>query len=176
MLDELLIRRAAPILAPLAGRLIALRIGAGSLTLSAAVLNALAVYDIAHRFYLPALAILVAGRVLDALDGPVARLQGATLAGAALDQTLDLVASGALVFAFGLAEPERALAAMFLMLGLVARGPASQSLLGKSELYCALGLACAFPGWFSLIAYAVGILCFVSTGIRLSGLFAKEPA
>jgi hypothetical protein len=65
---------------------------------------------------------------------------------------------------------------MFLMLGLVARGTAREALIGKTELYTAYGLACLFPDWFSLIAYAVGILCFVSAGLRLSGLYVKGPA
>lgn len=176
MLDAILRRRAAPLIDPLAARIAALRIGADSVTASVAILSALAIFDIAHRDYLVALAVLAAGRVLDALDGPLARLRGPTQAGPMLDQILDLIAAGALAFAFGLAEPARALAAMFLMLGLVARGPARDASVGKTEIYLAYGLALVFPDWFSLIAYAVGILCFVSAGVRLSSLYMKDAA
>jgi phosphatidylglycerophosphate synthase len=174
MLDDVLRRRSEPLLAPLVRRVAGVRIRADALTASVAILNALAVFDIAHRLYLPALAILVAGRVLDALDGPVARLQGITPAGAVLDRVLDLTFLGALAFAFGLAEPDRALAAMFLMLGLVARAGVPKSFIGKTEVYAAFALACVFPAWFSLIAYAAGILCFVGAGLGLANLFASR--
>ena len=90
-------------------------------------------------------------------------------------------------FAFALAAPSRALAAMFLMLGLVARAAAAtaaarlqdsgpilagleqaSALVGKTELFVAFAAACVFPNWFSLIAYVVGILCFVAVGSRVA--------
>jgi hypothetical protein len=176
MLDAVLRRNSEPLLAPVARRLAALRIRADAITASAAILNALAVFDIAHRLYLPALVILVAGRVFDGLDGPVARQQGETPAGPALDRVLDLTLCGTLAFAFGLAEPERALAAMFLMLGLVARAGVAPNPIGKTELYAALMLACIFPAWFSLIAYVTGILCFAGAGLGLANLVSSRAA
>ena len=90
-------------------------------------------------------------------------------------------AAAGLAFAFALAEPDRALAAMFLMLGLVARTavlaetPAGWPLVGKAELFLAFALACLFPAWFSILAYAVGILCFVAAGSRVAAIVAQTP-
>ena len=189
MLDAILRRQSETFLAPVAARVAALGIGANALTLSAAVCGIVAVLDIGHRYYLIGLAALVLGRVFDALDGAVARRAGPTASGATLDLVLDLVVAAAIPFSFALAQPDHALAAMFLMLGLVARAGASVAvrqtgwpgesldqaggLIGKTELFLAFALACVFPNWFSIIAYAVGILCFIAAGSRTAAILAK---
>ena len=96
--------------------------------------------------------------------------QGATWASAGMIA----IAGAGLAFAFALAEPDRALAAMFLMFGLVARtaadaiAPTDTGLIGKIELFVAFAVACLFPRWFSIVAYAFGILCFVAAGSRVA--------
>jgi hypothetical protein len=74
---------------------------------------------------------------------------------------------------------------MFLMLGLTARAAALSSdaklpgrlgdavgfgagLIGKFEIFVAFALACVFPDWFSIVAYGLGMLCFVMTGFRVA--------
>lgn len=192
MLDSLLRRALDPVLAPFASR-ISRRTSANALTLSAFVLGVAALPDIRFQKYFFALGLLVLRAVFDVLGGAVARVQGPTTFGAYLDQVLGLVVSAAVPFAFALAEPDRALAAMFLMLGLVVRAGATASvkdagrgltvavldqagmLAGKSELFVAYALACVFPQWFSIIAYAVGILCFVAAGSRVATVAAARP-
>jgi phosphatidylglycerophosphate synthase len=195
MLDAFFRRKTDGYLTPVAARLASLGIRADMLTLVAFACGAVAVLGIGHRNYLVALGFLVAARLLDMLDGPVARRSGVTVFGAYLAFVLDLVAAAAVPFAFALAEPDRALAAMFLMLGLVARAGAAAGaarpdsagaaraalhragqLVGKSELFAAFALACIFPSWFSLIAYAVGILCFVGAGSRLAAVSIMAPS
>ncbi len=178
MLDPILRRRSETALTPAARRLAGWGIGARMLTLAAFAAGAAGLVVIGHRHYLPGLALLALAGALDALDGPVARLGGGS---APLEQVLSLVLAAAVPFAFALAEPDRALAAMFLMLGLVARAGAATiqpsalgSLIGKTELFIAFALACVFPQWFSLIAYAVGILCFVAAGSRLATVLASS--
>ena len=187
MLDAVFRNRFEGYLAPAAARLSALRVRADGLTASVFVLTAVAALDIAHRNYLLGLGLLVAARALDALSGPLARLEGATAFGAYLDLVLDLIGGALIPFAFALAMPDRTLAAMFLMLGLVARAAAAtaaarlqdsgpilaglgqaSALVGKTELFVAFAAACVFPNWFSLIAYVVGILCFVAVGSRVA--------
>ncbi len=181
MLDALVRRHSEPLLAPLAGRLSALGIRATGMTLAAFASGIVAVLDIGYRYYLVALGFLLLGAVMDALDGPVARREGATGFGAYLDRVLDLAFCAAVPFAFALAEPDRALAAMFLLLGLVVRAGATAgsnlapagvgqlgTLIGKIELLIAFALACIFPNWFSLIAYSIGILCFLAAGGRVA--------
>ena len=178
MLDAVLRRNFDDTIAPVAARLAAWRIRADALTASAFILTGVAVVDIAHQHFYFGLGFLAAALVADALAGAVARRAGPTPFGTALDRLLGAIAAGAVPFAFALAEPERALAAMFLMLGLVVRAggdavPAAAetpigALIGKSELFLAFAAACLFPDRFSIIAYAVGILCFVSVGSRLA--------
>jgi hypothetical protein len=71
-------------------------------------------------------------------------------------------------FGFGLADPSRALAAMFLTTALavvtvVRRGEVS-------VVYWLAGaafvLSCIFPNWFSLLAYLIGVICFIAAGQR----------
>jgi len=181
MLDSLLRRRLDGPLAPVAAWLAARKIKSWTLTVSAFLCTAVAMLDIGHRTYLAALALLVIAGAFDLLDGPVARQEGTTPLGATLDRVLSVIAAAGLAFAFALAEPDRALAAMFLMLGLVARTAALSepqagwSVVGKTELFIAFALACLFPAWFSILAYAVGILCFVAAGTRVAALASQAP-
>jgi len=178
MFDSLLRRQLSPYISLPATRL-STRVSANALTVAAFVAGAAALPAIGFRKYLIGLALLAVARILDALDGPVARARGTQPFGAYLDQVLDLVLGAAVPFTFALAAPDRALAAMFLMLGLVARAataattpgaPAQTNWIGKTELFVAFALACIFPDRFSVIAYVVGVLCFVSAGQRMAAV------
>lgn len=73
---------------------------------------------LALRAYLPALVLLLSNRLLDGLDGAVARLTGPTDRGAFLDVALDFVFYASVPFGFALADPARnALAACGLLVG-----------------------------------------------------------
>lgn len=187
MLDTVLRRYTDGALAPVAARLAGWRVAANSLTMAAFVCGLVALFDIGHRLYLSGLVLLAIAAIFDSLDGPLARREGPTALGAYLDLFLGLVIAAAVPFAFALAQPDRALAAMFLMLGLVARAAAAASearladggllaktlgqgalLIGKTELFAAFAIACLFPDWFSIVAYVVGILCFVAAGARVA--------
>jgi len=69
-------------------------------------------------------------------------------------------------FGFALAMPERALAAMFLMLGLSVWAIAGQARPGWLILLSTLGYAIAllFPYYFSPLAYLIGVMSFVLAG------------
>jgi phosphatidylglycerophosphate synthase len=192
MLDSLLRRASDPLLALLGARLSHLT-SANALTLSAFVCGVAALPDIRFQKYFFALGLLILRGLFDVLDGAVARVRGPTTFGAYLDQVLSLVVSAGVPFAFALAEPDRALAAMFLLFGLVVRAGSAvavkasgtgivdaaldqtRMLVGKSELFIAFALACIFPLWFSIIAYIVGILCFVAAGSRVATAATAEP-
>jgi phosphatidylglycerophosphate synthase len=192
MLDSLLRRPFDRLLAPV-GLALSHMTSANALTLAAFVCGVAALPDIRFQKYFFALGFLILRAVFDVLDGSVARVRGPTAFGAYLDQVLDLAVSAAVPFAFALAQPDRALAAMFLMLGLVMRAGAAVGvrpgktgvtavvldqtgmLVGKSELFIAFALACVFPAWFSVIAYVVGILCFVAAGSRVATAVTAQP-
>ena len=192
MLDPILRRHAEPLLAPLTDRLAAWGVRPDAVTLAAFIAAVGAMADIRYGHDGFALALLVVAGVLDGLDGPLARKDAVTGKGAYLDRVLGLLASAGIPFAFALAEPDRALAALFLELGLVARAAAETAaaraagqagqvlsvvggLVGKSALFVAFALACIFPQWFSTIAYAVGILCFVGAGSQVAAVMVEAP-
>ena len=184
MLDAVLHPRIEPFLANPAARIAAYGIRADALTVAAFLVGIAGLPDIAQRAYLTGLGLITLSRFFDVADGAVARHAGSTRFGAYLALVLDLIWTTSIPFAFALAQPERALAAMFFLMGLVARAAAltadvrlagapttpelASNLVGKSEIFVAFALACIFPDWFSVIAYALGILCFVMVGFRVA--------
>jgi hypothetical protein len=94
----------------------------------------------------------------------------------ALSTTFDLVVFASVPFGFALGDPGRAVAASFLLFGLVALGAASliasaNRTLGETDraaCIVAFALACAFPLWFGLVAYVLGISCFAAAGARIA--------
>jgi hypothetical protein len=69
-------------------------------------------------------------------------------------------------FGFALARPERAFAAMFLLLGFAVWAIAGQARPGWLIALATCGYAAAllFPSYFSVLAYLIGITAFVIAG------------
>lgn len=162
------------------------------------VLGLAAVPAIAFHAYWGGLALIVLSRLLDGLDGAIARHSRVSDVGAFLDIALDFIFYAAMPFAFALAMPERALAAGFLIFSFIASGSTflayavlagkrglSTELNGKKSIYysggltegsetlIAFSLACIFPSWFSVICYVFGTLCFVTGGTRIGAALAN---
>lgn len=198
MLSAFLRKPADPALARAAGLLAARGVGADGLTMLGFAIGLAAIPVIAKHYYLAGLVLLFLNRLCDALDGAVARRTQATGRGAYLDRTLDLIVFAGLPFAFALADPARALAATFFVFAIAASGaaalifavPASRQdsrrdtalgylgrLMEDTELTLAFAVACIMPGWFSLIAYIGGALCFVAAGACIAAAVAglDEP-
>jgi hypothetical protein len=74
------------------------------------------------------------------------------------------------LFGFGLADPARALAAMFLMFALSVFTLLSGPRIRLIHWLAAMGLlaACFLSDRFSLLAYIIGIACFVKAGQGLA--------
>ncbi|HEY5348067.1 MAG TPA: CDP-alcohol phosphatidyltransferase family protein, partial [Rhizomicrobium sp.] len=157
-------------------------------TLAAFAVGLGAVGAIAHGLYLWGAALILASRVLDGLDGEVARATTPTNRGAALDLILGFMLAAALPFGFALADPPRALAAMFLIFSLASQAVASLSLAlisvrtgrgigvtDKSAVHIAMLLACLLPDWFSIIAYVLGVVCFIAIGVRVASIRFRTP-
>jgi len=172
------------------------------LTWAGFVLGLCAVPTIAAGAYWAGLGFIGLNRLLDGLDGAVARHSAVSDRGAFLDIALDFIFYPAVPFAFALAQPQHALAATFLIFSFVASGSTflayatlaarrglSTDLRGRksiyhvggltegSETFIAFALACIFPGWFSMICYVFGILCFATGGTRIAVAIAdfREP-
>ena len=102
-----------------AGRMMA-HYGVSATAVTAAGLAAglLAVIAIALQVYTAGFALIILNRVLDGLDGAVARATGPTDAGGYLDIVVDYVFYGGIPLAFAIADPARnALPAAALLAG-----------------------------------------------------------
>ena len=181
-------------LASLARVAVAWNLSANQITLAGFVLGMVAAVLIASKLFWPALAVLLLSRILDGLDGAVARLTKQTDLGGYLDITLDFIVYTSVAFSFALADPEKnALAAAFLTTSFMApaatflayaiiaakrgitteiRGSKSLYYLGGLtegfETIFALCLMCLLPDWFAIIAVVYAVMCWVTGGTRIA--------
>jgi|SRR5215469_4721504 len=192
MLDAPLRKLIDPPFANLASRVSRYPVSANTVTVAGFFAGLVAFLFIVTHRPLIALVFIVLNRVLDGLDGPLARTRQPSDLGAYFDIVFDFLFYALIPFGFALADPSRALAAGFLILSFVGtgttflafavfaakrgleteeRGRKSFFFLGGltegTETFIAFALACMFPAWFSPIAYVFGTLCFVTTGTRV---------
>ncbi|MDR3527891.1 MAG: hypothetical protein P4L57_11475 [Rhizomicrobium sp.] len=151
MIDPILQRFSAPYIERFAG-VIEKR---GTLLSLAAFLISLAGAALVTRHFVWAgLGVFALGVVLGALSRQP------------LDFLFAPVRSAAMVFAFALENPERAVSLIFLLLGFsavaVVRTRLGPGLIGEGEALLLFVLLAFFPS--GLVAYGAGILCFVAVG------------
>lgn len=181
MLDAQLRRVIDPPLAAAAPRIAALGLGAHWLTLAAGVAAVAAMLTVSRSHFWIALGLILLNRLLDGLDGAVARITRTTDRGAYLDALADVPLFAGVPFGFALATPERAVAGVFLLFGLTMYATASWAqgakrggtgqpfgMLEALILTLVYTLACVLPGWFSIGAYALGIAAFICAGLRVA--------
>lgn len=166
---------------------------ADQVTIVGFVLGLAAILSIALGWYELGLLGLLANRILDGMDGAVARIQGASDAGGYLDIVLDFIFYSGFVLGFALANPEHnALAAAFLICSFMGTGSSFLAFAimaekhniqtldyGKKSLYFLGGitegtetilcfvLMCLWPSYFAVIAVMFAVLCWVTTGTRI---------
>jgi phosphatidylglycerophosphate synthase len=195
MLDRVAIALLKPGLERAAGVLVRFGIGADSVTLLGFALGLAAALAIARGAPMAGLALLLASRLMDGLDGAVARLTRPTDRGAFLDITLDFLFYASIPLAFAIADPAaNALAAAVLMAAFIGTGSSflAFAVLAekrglKSEDYPQKGiyylgglteatetlacfvLMCLWPQHFALWACAFAALCAVTIVMRLLG-------
>ena len=193
MFDRPALALMAPLLQAGARLLVRLGIGADAVTLAGFALGLAAATLIALAQPLAGLALLLASRLADGLDGAVARLGQPTDRGAFLDITLDFVFYASIPLAFALADPAaNALAAALLLAAFV--GTASSFLAfavlaerrgltslayPRKGLYYLGGLTeggetlaffaamCLWPAAFATLAMVFAALCAVTLLTRL---------
>ncbi len=192
MLDRILRPWVEPPLQRMARVTARLGVPANGVTLFGFLVGLLAVPAIANELYLLGLFFILANRVLDGLDGAVARVMGPSDLGGFLDIVLDFIFYAAVVFAFGLARPDDALAAAFLIFSFVGTGSSflayaifaakrglSTEIRGSKSLYYLGGLTegsetillfvicCLFPNSFATVATIFGAACWITTFSRI---------
>lgn len=140
------------------------------------------------------LGLILANRLLDGLDGAVARVRGPSDLGGYFDIVADFAFYVAIPLAFGALAPANTLPALVLVASFVLTGVsflafatiaakrgAETDAHGRKSFFYSTGLAeggetiavfiamCLFPAWFGVIAYAYAGLC-VLTAIQRSAL------
>ncbi len=146
------------------------------------------------NWYLAGLLAILANRLVDGLDGSVARATGPTDRGAFLDIVLDFAFYTLVPLAFALADPDvHALPAAVLIASFVGTGTSflAFSLIAerrglRSTKFPAKGIyyvgalaegaetiavfvaMCLFPAYFPELAYSYAVLCVITTALRLT--------
>jgi len=133
------------------------------------------------------LALILANRLLDGLDGAVARARGPSDLGGYFDIVADFAFYVAVPVGFGILAPANTLPALVLVASFVLTGVsflafaviaakrgASTEAHGKKSFFYSTGLAegtetilvfiamCLWPAWFGTIAYAYAALCLLT--------------
>jgi phosphatidylglycerophosphate synthase len=192
MLDATLRRLIDPPLNAVARRLARLGVTADALTLAGLVISLATVATIASGAYGPALAGIALSRLLDGLDGPVARCSAPTDRGGYLDSVCDYVFYAGVPFGFALAGPATnalpaaALLASFVLTcasflafaALAAKRGVETAARGRKSFFYAGGLVegtetialfvamLVFPAWFPVLAWSGAAACVLTAVFR----------
>ena len=168
-------------------------LSANSITLAGFALGVFAAFLIVNERYLTGAATIFGSRLLDALDGAVARQGQPTDAGGFLDIALDFLCYASIPLAFALADPARnALAAAVLLAAFMGtstsflafavlaakRGLSSTAYPNKSfyflgglteatETLACFAAMCLWPHHFAALAYGFAALCAITIATRL---------
>jgi len=192
MIDAALLPLQRRVLSAPARRLVDLGVTADQITLAGFLLGVLSLPFLAYGLYGPALIFICLNRIMDGLDGAVARLTGPTDRGAFLDIALDFIFYALVPVGFALADPvQNALPAAILIASFVGtgssflafatiaakRGMATNAYPSKGIYYLsgltegaetiALFVAiCLFPFLFPVLAYVFAAGCALTTVTR----------
>jgi phosphatidylglycerophosphate synthase len=197
MFDGVLRKIVDPLLVGVARALANSGVSANLLTLTGAVVGIGAGLAVASQYYSLTLTLIILNRLLDGLDGMVARIKGPTPWGGYLDSIADYIFYVAIPVGFGLAIASNLLPALILsatfvltavsflaFAAIVAQSGVAQSgvqnISGQQKaFFYARGIIeggetigfflmmCVFPGWFAGLAYILAGLCIVSVVHRM---------
>lgn len=193
MFDRALSRLIARPLQSLAHALHRRGVGANAVTVAGFALGVAAAVAIALQAFGAAIALLLASRLCDGLDGAIARITAPTDAGGFLDIALDFLFYASIPLAFAFADPARnALAAAGLLAAFIGTGSsflAFATIAAKRQMsstdypdksfYFLGGLTeasetlaffiamCLWPQHFALLAWVFVALCVLTTAMRI---------
>ena len=186
------------LLNPIGRGLVTLGVTANQVTMIGAAFGLIAAGFVAAGLFYPALWFVIANRVIDGLDGAVARASRSSDFGGYLDIVSDFIFYSAIPLAFAVARPETALAAAFLIFSFIGTATSflgfailaekhqvTTQIRGKKAFYYLGGLTegtetillflamLVWPDYFSLMAIIFSILCWVTTGIRIYAAYRQ---
>jgi phosphatidylglycerophosphate synthase len=194
MFDRFALRLLRPALDAGAARLVRAGVGADAVTLAGCALGLLGALAVALQAPLAGLALILASRLADGLDGTIARLTAPTDRGAFLDIVLDFVFYAAVPLGFAIAAPAtHALPAAVLLAAFIGTGssflafaalaarrglvnPAAPEkgfyylggLTEATETLVCFAAMCLWPAAFPLLAYGFAALCGVTFVARVA--------
>jgi phosphatidylglycerophosphate synthase len=186
------------LLNPIGRGLVTLGVTANQVTMIGAAFGLIAAGFVAAGLFYPALWFVIANRVIDGLDGAVARASRASDFGGYLDIVSDFIFYSAIPLAFAVARPETALAAAFLIFSFIGTATSflgfailaekhhiTTQIRGKKAFYYLGGLTegtetillflaiLVWPDYFSVMAIIFGILCWVTTATRIYAAYRQ---
>jgi len=187
MFDVALRRLVDPALIRMAGWVARTRISANLLTISGAGLALGAAFFVTQLNFTAALGFVLLNRIVDGLDGAVARIEGPTAFGGYLDTICDYIFYLSIPIAFGLTNPINQIPALLLVASFTltavsflafaaiaerqtsgdsAHGPKafiySTGLMEGAETIAFFILFCLFPGFFPTLAIIFAALCLLT--------------
>lgn len=189
MIDARILPLQQKILLPIAKLLVRLGVHADQITIAGFLVGLIALPLIATENYEWALVFILGNRLLDGLDGPVARLTQATDRGAFLDIALDFAFYAVIPLAFAFADSSaNALAAAVLLTAFIGTGSSflafslmAQKRKLQSQVFPNKGLYylggvtegaetiaifvafCLWPDLFDILAYSFAFACLLTT-------------
>jgi len=171
---------------------VGLGISANRMTVAGFVIGVGAFIALSLGQYVLGLGFILLNRLADGLDGAIARQQGITDLGGYLDIVFDFIFYALVPLGFAIADPDRAVAAAFLIVSFVGTGtsflafaimaekrsiasarPARKSLyyLGGltegTETIMVMVLFCLLPEYFIPLAFIFGAMCWITTATRI---------
>jgi phosphatidylglycerophosphate synthase len=186
------------LLDPIGQGLVRLGVTANQVTMIGATFGLIAAGCVAAGLFHTALWFVIANRVLDGMDGAVARASRSSDFGGYLDIVSDFIFYSAIPMAFAVAQPETALAAAFLIFSFIGTATSflgfailaekhhvTTQIRGKKAFYYLGGLTegtetillllamLVWPDYFSVMAIIFGILCWVTTGTRIYAAYRQ---
>lgn len=189
MFDIWLRRQIDPALDRIGGGVAKIGVSANMITLAGGVVGVGAATCIAHGQWLSGLTLVAANRLLDGLDGAVARHAAPTAWGGYLDSLADYIFYIAVPLGFAWASPENVWPALllvssftltavsFLALAAILAGrnmghaqksfTYSTGFMEGGETIAVFILMCLFPSQFPMLAMVFAVLCLVTVGQRL---------
>lgn len=193
MLDSLVLKHSKQQQIQLAQQVIQWGFNANQVTVIGFLIGISALPLLAFEHYWLALLAILLNRLLDGLDGTIARLTQTSDRGGFLDIVLDFLFYSAVPLGFALANPaENALAAAVLIYSFIGTGSSflafaifaakrqiSSSVYPHKSFYYLGGLTeatetilvftlmCLVPTWFNELAYGFAVLCLTSTALRI---------
>jgi phosphatidylglycerophosphate synthase len=192
MFDVALRRLVDPALIRMAGCIARTRISANMLTISGAGLALGAAFSVTQLNFTAALVFILLNRIVDGLDGAVARINGPTAFGGYLDTICDYIFYLSIPIAFGLTSAINQIPALLLVASFTltavsflafaaiaarqtsgdgAHGPKafiySTGLMEGAETIAFFILFCLFPSFFPTLAIIFAALCLLTVVQRV---------